>query len=313
MQYIVPLDRLVAVNLNEIDLLLETELGYSVSVTLIGQYLEIDGVAVSDETTVRLLIDEYLKEPEPEPEYPTTNVIAEGLDVRSLDKTRDSVTVRSDGSTFTVDGEVALSPLTLAALENVNATIQSNATVDITKVSGNTIDTGIGNSDTGTFRVVIASNNPSLAVGATQSGSWTVNQGGLWSVSQSGSWSVSATQSGSWTFTNEVASSATNSATIHSTGLTASGVAKSSAGKLIKIFGYNNGPDQFIHVFNTSSVPANGASPISVIKAKAADNFEINFGDNGVYLSTGISFSNSTTAATKTTGANDCIFTVVYK
>jgi hypothetical protein len=305
MQYIVPLDRLVAVNLNEIDLLLETELGYSVSVTLIGQYLEIDGVAVSDETTVRLLIDEYLKEPEPEPEYPTTNVIAEGLDVRSLDKTRDSVTVRSDGSTFTVDGEVALSPLTLAALENVNATIQSNATVDITKVSGNTIDTGIGNSGTGTFRVVIASNNPSLAVGATQSGRWTVNQGAAWSVR--------ANQSGSWSFTNEVASSATNSATIHSTGLAASSVAKSSAGKLIKIFGYNNGPDQFIQVFNASSVPANGASPISVIKAKASDNFEINFGDNGVYLSTGISFSNSTTAATKTTGANDCIFTVVYK
>jgi hypothetical protein len=78
----------------------------------------------------------------------------------------------------------------------------------------------------------------------------------------------------------------------------ASSVSKATAGVLYGLTGYNSGPNQFILLYNTTSVPANGAvAPIAVI-----------------YCSTGICWSNSTAATpfTKTLGAADCFVNLLY-
>lgn len=299
MQYIVPSNKLDRVDLEELDSLIETEVGYPVSVNLIGQYLVIDGLAANDETVVNLLIDDYLKDPEPEPEVPTTQVIATGLDIRSLTAIKDTVTIVDGGSSVTVDGEVSLSPATLSALEYVTATIQADATFDLNRIKGLLIDTGSGAASPATIRVVIASDNPSIPVGATQSGAWT----------------VAATQSGTWNVRpNFVAGSSTCGTTMSSAGLVASMIVKASAGNLYKIIGHNNsGSDQFIQIFNSATLPADGAVPHLVQKVLANQNFEIDFDAVGAYMTTGIVVCNSTTVATKTIGAANCWFNAVYK
>lgn len=299
MQYIVPSNKIDRVDLLELDSLIETEVGYPVSVNLIGQYLVIDGLAANDETVVNLLIDEYLKDPDPAPEVPTTQVIATGLDIRSLTAAKDTVTVVDGGNSITVDGEVALSPATLAALEFINATIQSDATIDMNRIRGALIDIGVGDVGSGTQRVVLASDSPSLPVGATQSGTWT----------------VAATQSGTWNVRpNFVSGTSTSGTTISSSGLVASLIVKASSGNLYKIIGYNNlGSDQFIQIFNTTTLPADGVAPHIVQKVLANQNFEIDFGDVGIFLSTGIVVCNSSTVATKTIGAANCWINAVFK
>lgn len=287
-QYIVPANKVSRVNLAELDPLIETEIGYAVSVNFIGQYLIIEGVSVGDESTVILLIDDYLKDEEPEPEVPTTQVIATGLDIRSLDRTRDSISIHDGGNVISVDGTVSLDPASLAALEFVNATIQEDATIDVNKIKGELIDTGSGNVGPGTLRVVIASNNPAIAVGATQVGNWE--------------------------FRRVVASGSLYSGNISSSvALESSRVAKSTAGIIFNVIGYNAGPEQFIHIYNSAAVPASGAIPVVVQKVATGSNFEIQFGSDGIYLTDGVCVGNSTTLATRTAGALDCFFSVSYK
>jgi hypothetical protein len=287
MYYLVSTNKLDRVNVGEIDSLLESELGYVVSVDFISPYLYIDGVIGNDDLFVISIIDNYLKDPDTVVDTPTTQVIASGLDIRTLNRTRDSISIHDGGNVITVDGEVNLSATTLAALENTNVTLIGTPGVGLDKISGSTISTGAGNTDTGTQRVVLASDNPSIQVGASQAGTWYTRQ--------------------------EIVSSSTTTASYKSAISVSSNVIKNSSGALFKIFGYNSGPAQFIQLFNSTTIPADNAVPVMSWRVQAASNFEIEFGACGIFLNTGISVCNSSTSATKTIGSADCNFMVIYK
>jgi hypothetical protein len=97
------------------------------------------------------------------------------------------------------------------------------------------------------------------------------------------------------------------------TAYAASLVVKASAGRLFKLSGYNSaGSAQFIQVFNSTTVPANGTAPVVLITVPASSNFTIDFGLTGRQFATGISVCNSSTGPTKTIGSADCWFDAQY-
>jgi hypothetical protein len=92
-----------------------------------------------------------------------------------------------------------------------------------------------------------------------------------------------------------------------------SNVIKNSAGVLYGITGINaKASAQYIQIHNTTAVPADTAVPLVVITVPASSNFSIDFGIFGLPCSTGISWSNSTTLATKTLGSADVWLTALY-
>lgn len=100
----------------------------------------------------------------------------------------------------------------------------------------------------------------------------------------------------------------------NSSALEASAIVLASPGRLYGITGHNNkNTDQFIQIFNSTTVPADTTVPIVTLKAKANDNFYWDAGKYPKYFSTGISISNSSTLNTKTIGSADCWFNVHYK
>jgi len=95
--------------------------------------------------------------------------------------------------------------------------------------------------------------------------------------------------------------------------LAASLVAKASPGTFLAVFGTNTlGSAQFIQVHDSATLPADGAVPAMCITAGASNNFFIEIPDGAVFAN-GITVCNSSTAATKTIGAADCLFTVIYR
>jgi hypothetical protein len=110
------------------------------------------------------------------------------------------------------------------------------------------------------------------------------------------------------------ASSGTGStpAKVASTAYEASHVVKAAAGQLFGFSGYNSGPAQFIQVHNAAALPAESEAPDIVIAVAAASNFSWDSGEFPYPFDTGIVICNSTTGPTKTIGAADCWFNVLY-
>lgn len=99
-----------------------------------------------------------------------------------------------------------------------------------------------------------------------------------------------------------------------STAYEASHVISAAAANFYGIWGYNSKTAaQFIQCFNSTTVPADTTVPIITFTVPAASNFSLGVGAYPVSFSTGISCSNSSTGPTKTIGAADTWFNVVYK
>lgn len=91
-------------------------------------------------------------------------------------------------------------------------------------------------------------------------------------------------------------------------------VAKAAAGTL---FGFTvwsaASVTQYIHVYDASGIPANGATPnVPPFPISASQNLSVGFGPNGRKMDKGIVIGNSTTPVSKTLGASDCVFDVQF-
>lgn len=90
---------------------------------------------------------------------------------------------------------------------------------------------------------------------------------------------------------------------------------KTTPGRLLRFFGYNSlGSAQWIQVHNAITTPADTAVPIISIAVAASSNFDwdCEWLQAAWYFSNGIYICNSTTGPTKTLGAADCWFNVIY-
>ena len=98
-----------------------------------------------------------------------------------------------------------------------------------------------------------------------------------------------------------------------STALEASRILLNRSGHLVSLVGYNAKTSaQFIQIFNTTSVPADGAVPIYTFSVPASSNFSIDIPTPAPFT-VGISVSNSSTVATKTIGSADVWYTAVVR
>jgi hypothetical protein len=95
--------------------------------------------------------------------------------------------------------------------------------------------------------------------------------------------------------------------------LAASLVAATGRRRLFGFQGFNsNVAAQFVLVFDSDTLPADGTVARVVIKAAATDNFSAYFGSAGRWFERGIVLCNSSTEPTKTIGAADCFFDVQF-
>lgn len=86
----------------------------------------------------------------------------------------------------------------------------------------------------------------------------------------------------------------------------ASMVIKPGAGKLFGLSGYNSKASaQFIQLFDSATLPAEGAIPKIVFTVSATSNFSADFGVYGRSFINGICLVNSSTGPTKTIGSAD--------
>lgn len=93
----------------------------------------------------------------------------------------------------------------------------------------------------------------------------------------------------------------------------ASRVVKPKPGTLRGLTGYNSkGSAQFIQLFDSPGLPADGAVPVVVITIAASSSFSLDYGLDGRKFLRGIVVANSSTGPTKTIGSADCWFDVQY-
>ena len=103
---------------------------------------------------------------------------------------------------------------------------------------------------------------------------------------------------------NPIFNSAPNNAT--STVYVASQLVKPAAGVLYGISGYNSKASaQFIQIFDSASLPAEGAIPKVILTIGASGNYSADFGVLGRGFANGIYVTNSSTGSTKTIGSAD--------
>ena len=106
----------------------------------------------------------------------------------------------------------------------------------------------------------------------------------------------------------------TNGFTASSTALAASLIVKPSAGKLHTVAVYNgNVGTQFIQIHNSATLPADTAVPLFVFSMATGTVQVLDFSFLGLKCTNGIVLCNSSTAATKTIGANNTWFCVTYR
>ena len=89
--------------------------------------------------------------------------------------------------------------------------------------------------------------------------------------------------------------------------------AKSGLGKM---FGFTatstNVAAQFVQVFDSATLPANGSVPLFAVNVASGSSASGYWGSSGRSFERGIFLVNSTTQATLTIGAADCLFDVQY-
>jgi hypothetical protein len=90
-------------------------------------------------------------------------------------------------------------------------------------------------------------------------------------------------------------------------------IVKASAGRLFGFSGFNSKASaQFILIFDSATLPADTAVPVSVISVATVANFSVEYGDHGRAFTNGIVICNSSTGPTKTIGAADTWFDCQY-
>lgn len=97
-------------------------------------------------------------------------------------------------------------------------------------------------------------------------------------------------------------------------GLAASLIAKPSAGVLYGVDLFNSTAAAItIQLFDSATLPADGAVPVAVFNLPASDSRTLDFGTHGKSFGAGITMCVSTTAATKTLGAASVFFAPRFK
>jgi hypothetical protein len=179
-----------------------------------------------------------------------------------------AVNIQDGGNSITVDGTVT-----------ANAGTGTFAT-NVSQVGGNSLNTGTGNASTGTQRVVLASDQPTVSV--TQK---PATSGGL---------------------------SAYRNLDMGSTGA----VAKSSAGQVFGWFiGNKHATDfRFVKLYNKSTTPSSSDTPLMTLAIPPMAGANVEF-TNGIAFSSGIGVRATTGVADSDTGApttNDVIVNLLY-
>lgn len=158
-------------------------------------------------------------------------------------------------------------------------TPDANSAVNISQMNGVTVTMGNGVSGTGVQRVTIASDSTGV-IGATQSGTWTVQPG---NTQNSTAWLVTdvPATSGGWTVARIKSASGTNATNV-----------KNAAGQIGGWFLYNNTASaKFVHVYNSSSTPTAGSgTPAFTIGVPANGGTNVEFG-KGVAMGAGIGYT----------------------
>jgi hypothetical protein len=91
-------------------------------------------------------------------------------------------------------------------------------------------------------------------------------------------------------------------------------VVRESPGTIYGLTAVNTGGvAQFVQIYDLAGTPGLAAQPVWSLPIAANSSLNIDFGPYGIGLTTGIAIGNSTTAATRTAGASDCLFYPRFK